>query len=327
MSKKLKVAIIDKEGAFSRCGDIYDGLALYIWKKTAEKYKLDYELICVPRNVNKTINELEQDKFDVVLGPISITSKRFSKALFSRPYYLSKLKIHRKKSESVLMKIFRNKELHTIFTLMAFLIIMFSFAMYHYTDASVQSSFYNTFLSFFSNIREFITIIDTSHSAVTYFNYTFVVVRYLFFTLVMTQLLNIVLKTTTVITEKELKTIKEVHTIRGSSYIEVIERLGMKAIPHPDANDIVKLINDSPTPIYWLDDNNVIQETIRNSKYMFEVESNQTELITDEFVIAVNNKLPKLLHKISKTLIDLESTNDLKQSCKSYMREDTGSCL
>jgi len=327
MSKKLKVAIIDKEGSFSRCGEIYDGLSLYIWKKTAEKYKLDYELICVPRNVNKTIDELQQDKFDVVLGPISITSNRFSKALFSRPYYLSKLKIHRKKSENILMKIFHNKDLHTIFTLMAFLIILFSVAMYHYTDAGVQGSFYNTFLSFFSNVREFISIVNNSNSAVTYFNYTFVVVRYLFFTLVMTQLLNIVLKTTTIITEEELKSIKEVHTMQGSSYIELIQRLGMKAISHPDANDIVKLIYESPTPIYWLDDNNVILQTIRNSKYMFAVESNQTELITDEFVIAVNNKLPKLLHKISKTIIELESTNDLKQRCKSYMREDTGSCL
>ena len=219
-SGKLKVAIIDDDAPFSTCRENIDGLSVYIWKKVAEINKLDYEFVCVPRNVNKAIEDLNKEKYDVLLGPISITEDRFHKALFSRPYYLSKLKIHRKRTENIFKKVLSNEALHYIFILMGILISVFSLAMTYYTGDSIQSSFYNTFLSFFSNIREFIT--PDKGMNPKHFNYAFVVIRYLFFTIVMTQLLNIVLKSTTIITEKELKKIKEVHTIAGSSYIDFI---------------------------------------------------------------------------------------------------------
>jgi len=324
-SDKLKVAIVDNDAPFSTCRENIDGLSVYIWKKVAEINKLDYEFVCIPRNVDKAIEDLNKDKYDVLLGPISITEDRFHKALFSRPYYLSKLKIHRKRTENIFKKVLNNEALHYIFILMGILISVFSLAMTYYTGDSIQSSFYNTFLSFFSNIREF--IVPEKGINPTHFNYAFVVIRYLFFTIVMTQLLNIVLKSTTIITEKELTKIKEVHTIAGSSYIGYIRRLGMKPVTHPNAYEIVKLLAESNENIYWFDDTNSIQQTTRNSKYNLETQSNETELITDEFAIVVNNKHPNLLKKISHTIVSLEGTGVLKRACKDYVGEDNGSCL
>lgn len=323
MPKKLKVAIIDKDLPFSTCESINNGLAIDIWKKTAEFHKLDYEFICVPRKVQLAIDNLEKDKYDVLLGPISITTKRFKQVLFTRPFYLSKLKIHRKKVKNIFQKIIFNQTLHYIFLIAILILSIFSIIYHEYTNNGLLNSFYSTFLSFFSNIREFISI----ENPPKYVNYSYSITRYIFFTIVMTQLINIVVTSSSTISSSELKEIKEIHTIIGSSYVEYIKQLGKKPITHKSADDIVKLISESDEYIYWLDDTNSIEQSIQNSKYNLVLESTEKELVTDEFVIAVNKKNQDILNKISETIVYLSDNGLLIQICKGYMGDNSGSCL
>ena len=69
---KLKIAIITDTLPYASCKPKYTGIAVDIWEKTVQKYKLDYEYICVSRDYDKAVNDLYKGKYDVVLADFSV---------------------------------------------------------------------------------------------------------------------------------------------------------------------------------------------------------------------------------------------------------------
>lgn len=69
-----------------------DGIAVNIWEDLADKKDWNYRYKTFS-NVEKALSAVESGKIDLVVGPISITSKRVKKLWFSQPYYQSSLAI------------------------------------------------------------------------------------------------------------------------------------------------------------------------------------------------------------------------------------------
>lgn len=69
------------------------GPAIDIFKRAAIKNNWRYKFFPVTGDVNTVIEELAKHKYDMLIGPISITSSRIQRVEFSRPFYLSKQKL------------------------------------------------------------------------------------------------------------------------------------------------------------------------------------------------------------------------------------------
>lgn len=69
-----------------------DGISMEIWQSTAAEAGWHYNIKSF-KTVDEALQNLENGKLDVVVGPISITSERTKKARFTQPYYQSSLSI------------------------------------------------------------------------------------------------------------------------------------------------------------------------------------------------------------------------------------------
>ncbi|SHF50111.1 amino acid ABC transporter substrate-binding protein, PAAT family [Salegentibacter echinorum] len=68
------------------------GISIDIWEEMAYKNNWQYRYISYP-TVNKALKAVEKGDSDLAIGPISITSSRVKKLMFSQPYYQSSLAI------------------------------------------------------------------------------------------------------------------------------------------------------------------------------------------------------------------------------------------
>ncbi|MEO8934642.1 MAG: transporter substrate-binding domain-containing protein, partial [Xanthomarina sp.] len=69
-----------------------NGIALDIWENLASKENWNYKYITF-KTVDEALLALKKDELDLVIGPISITSKRLEDIKFSQPFYNSSLTI------------------------------------------------------------------------------------------------------------------------------------------------------------------------------------------------------------------------------------------
>ena len=90
-ANQLKVGISGSPPFVIKSGDHVSGISLEIWRRVAEDNNLSYDLIPQPTQI-AGIEAVDEGSIDVLVGPISITSRRLSIAGidFTQPYFLSK---------------------------------------------------------------------------------------------------------------------------------------------------------------------------------------------------------------------------------------------
>jgi len=100
------------------------GIALEIWKIIADRESWDFEYVPF-ENVDNALLKLKKGDLDVVVGPISITSKRLENIRFSQPFYNSSISIiSRIESQSLWQKIKPLFSLNLLMAILIFLIIL-----------------------------------------------------------------------------------------------------------------------------------------------------------------------------------------------------------
>ncbi len=100
------------------------GIAVEIWHKIADENSLDYEFVHF-KNVDDALNMLRNDKLDIVVGPISITSRRLETMRFSQPFYNSSISIiSRTEKNTFWQKIKPFFSLKLVMAIFIFLIIL-----------------------------------------------------------------------------------------------------------------------------------------------------------------------------------------------------------
>ena len=156
-SKKLRVGILDSM-PYSSCKPTYRGIVVDIWKETAVKYNLDYEFICLKISYDDAIKKLKDDEIDVILAEISVVSRRFDWALYSRPFFVSELYIYRKEKKNFLSFLF-DVQIKYIFAIVLFFVFLYSFIFIYIFNIPVIDAFYKTILSF--NLNLFNNFINT----------------------------------------------------------------------------------------------------------------------------------------------------------------------
>jgi polar amino acid transport system substrate-binding protein len=90
-AKKLTVGLAGSE-PFVYQNDTTKGIAVDLWDEIATSKGWNYEFVQLP-DVEKGLYSLKRKKIDVLVGPISITSKRTINFSFSQPFYNSSLAI------------------------------------------------------------------------------------------------------------------------------------------------------------------------------------------------------------------------------------------
>ncbi len=325
ISNKLKVGVITNAYPFTFCRDDgkKKGLLIEIWEKIARKNQLDFEYICIDPKLtyDKIIEDIYENKYDLVLGDFSVNYKRWQKILFSRPYFVARIDVSRKVNSGI-TKIISNKWIILLISLCFFLIIVYSIIYMKINKSSFSNAFYNNFINFFTNMKE-VLIKDRSSANIKFLNVFWSIMRYLFYAMITAQIIRILVDPEDFITKKEFESIKEINVMEGTSFIDMVKSLGKTPIINKSYEEIINKLKNSNGNVYWLSDK-YTQNRI-NIKYDYELKLTTTKntIFLDENAIAINKKHSDLLHKINNTLTELQDDYSINSICSTYFNNLT----
>jgi len=328
-NQKLKVAVLKDALPFSDCteGGKPKGITVKIWEKVADKYNIDYEYLCVDRKYDDTLIDLSKGKYDVALAEFSVIDRRYELALYSRPFFVSKMKIYRKKNDSSLKNFLQNRIIKLLI-LSAFLILLiYTLIRKNALRIPILDALYDTYTIFFTNVKDFIPLNKRLNpTKIKIINGVWVFIRYVFFTIVVAQAINIIVKTTNHISDEEYDSIKSINVLKGTSYVDYVKNIGKQPSLNNTNQEIVDKLIKSNYNEYWLDDYNVIVNALDKSPNNLELDSTLTSVVNDEFAIAINRNHPDILEKINKMIVESQDNGDMLKLCKGYMKVDFENC-
>lgn len=102
----------------------YNGIAIEIWKKIAEKNSLEFEFDFF-ENIDDALQSLNNGSLDLLVGPVSITAERLETMHFSQPFYNSSISIiSRTESQTIWSKIRPLFSFQLLIAVLIFLMIL-----------------------------------------------------------------------------------------------------------------------------------------------------------------------------------------------------------
>jgi ABC-type amino acid transport substrate-binding protein len=326
---KIKVAVLKDALPFSQCGNDKDqkptGITVDIWEKVASNYGLDYEYICVNRKYDDTLKAVSKGEYDIALSEFSVIKRRYDLVHYSRPFYISKLSVYRREKENSFENFVTNDIVKIILVSALLMIVFYALLRMYIVKENFLFALYTTYTFLFTNIREFIAEGKRPKTSIKIVNSMWIIMRYIFLTIVVAQAINIIVKTTNYITDEEYRDVKKINVLKGTSYVDFIKQAGKTPVMNDNNQQIIEKLYNSRNE-YWFDDPNVINDAIERSKFKLKLNATLKPIINDEFTIAVNKKLPDLLDKINKTIVSLQDNGDMVRMCKGHMRENIENC-
>ncbi len=69
----------------------YHGVAVSMWEEIAARLSLKYSYIPIHSSYDQAVLDLAAGKYDILVGPVSVTHKRLQIISYSRPFFLNKM--------------------------------------------------------------------------------------------------------------------------------------------------------------------------------------------------------------------------------------------
>jgi ABC-type amino acid transport substrate-binding protein len=299
------------------------GIVVKIWENVAKKYKIDYEYICVDDSYNKLVDDVANDKYDIVLGDFSITLERIQKVLFTRAYYIGELRVFRKNRNNFITNIFFNRLLILLFVFFIFIVLLYTLVYKYFKHTSYITSFFIIFGNFFQN-NLYLFYPGTSNNFLRFINLSWSFIRFIFFAVIITQMVNIIVQTSSrEISEEEMIQVKDILVLDNSSDLEVLSSLGKNPVPVNTIEEAMKKIASSNGDVYWFGE---LTSTLSKAENI-NLEKSENLLFQDEMAVIVNKKYPDIVEKIDKTIIEMQDSQELLNICKIYMEDRYDACL
>jgi ABC-type amino acid transport substrate-binding protein len=323
--KKIKVGVLNDNYPFVTCDKERRGLIIEIWDKIVSKYNLTYELDCVTtENYDDAIKQLSQGKYDILLGDFSVIQRRWEIVNFSRPFYVAKIIIVRKSNNNI-RDIFTDERIILLFSLSLVLILIYAIISTTFTKETIANAFYITFINFFTNMREIFPNTKSKYFSkinIKVLNVIWTILRYLFYTVVISQIISVFVSASDFIDENELKSIKEILVQKGTSFVDLTKKMGKTPIELDTKKIIVDRLEKSNKNEYWLHDMFTLNNSIDKYAPTMKISTMNRTLFYDENAIAVNKNQPELLDMINDVITELQDNGTMNKICRGYFDKE-----
>ena len=328
--KKLRVAVINNASPYSNCKPVFEGITIDIWKRVAEKYNLDYEFICYDREYDNALIGLNNNDFDVVIADISVISRRYNLALYSRPFFISDIYIFRKKKDkSNILNIFKDIDLNYVLLTVFIIVIFYTFLVMYVMKLNFLDAFYKTFLSFLVDMGEIISLKSRTinYHNIKIINSLWALIVFFFRAFVITRILSIIVTETNVITLDEIEKVNNINVLKGSAYVDYVKQIGKTPVEVATTAEIIDKLKNSNGSEFWFDDPGIVTSELKKSNVIMQLDKTERAVLNDEYTIAVNKRLPQVLNMINATLVDMQNNGDMLRICKGHLTENYDRCL
>ena len=81
--------------------DDYSGISIEIWERAAKAANIKYKYVDAGKSYSQAIKDLANGKYDILVGPYSISEKNYQSVDYTTPYFISKIGLCVKKKSIV----------------------------------------------------------------------------------------------------------------------------------------------------------------------------------------------------------------------------------
>ena len=329
-TKKLRVAVFENALPYSNCKPpIFEGITVDIWKKVAEKYNLEYEFICYKREYDNALVSLNNNEIDVLVADVSVISRRYNLALYSRPFFISDIHIYRKNNNSSILEIFKNDNVKNILLIVFLIIIFYTFLIMYIMKLNFLDAYYKTFLSFLTVGGEIIPFKNKTINSynIKIVNSVWALILFFFRTFIITRIISSIVMNKNFISIDELEQVDNVNVLKGSAYIDYVKQIGKTPVEVATTAEIIDKLKNSNGSEYWFDDTSIVISELKKSNVIMQLDRTERPILNDEYAIAVNKRLPEVLNMINTTLINMQNSGEMLRICKGYLTDNYDKCL
>lgn len=86
----LRVGVLQASPFASQVGDHYQGLTIDLWEKIAANNHWAFSYLSAGTDESQAISQLQAGRFDILIGPLSVTGPSLAVVDFSRPFFINK---------------------------------------------------------------------------------------------------------------------------------------------------------------------------------------------------------------------------------------------
>lgn len=313
------------------------GPAIDIFKQAAIRNNWRYKLFPVKGDVNKLIKELTENKYDILIGPISITLSRIQLVSFSRPFYLSqeKLAIHRHTASPLkaVFDIIVSIPLGLVIFVILLLLLVSHIIWLAERDKNnempskyIHGILFSSWLfvaHFFkggllyrpkTNMARFILIIWLIIALSTF--------------LVATSTYTAYITARLVDTKKSIDSIEELEGVKiayvkGQEYETFPRSVGAIEVPASNMKKALLLVKDRK--VFGAIGGQIIMESELAKLHTSEVVISTMKLSNDEYAFALPLKSP-YLRPINLTIVEMRNKGEMMSTCKMYLGDKYLNC-
>ena len=132
-----------------RNGDNYSGIAIDIWETIAKKEDIEFSYVEVGPEEEDAIKKLQKNEVDILVGPYTITSKRYQHVGYTIPFYYSDIALASSRQTNNLENYINiSKTIGAIMFLFIFILFINNFINNFNKNASFAEFFINAIPTF-----------------------------------------------------------------------------------------------------------------------------------------------------------------------------------
>jgi ABC-type amino acid transport substrate-binding protein len=136
--------------------DSYSGISIEIWERAAKFANIKYKYVDAGKSYSQAIKDLANGKYDILIGPYSISEKNYQLVDYTSPYFISKIGLCVKKKsvpEQITYFIFKIISFLVLVLLISVLVNMFYLRLENKSLVSFQNIIDVTFENTFSLLQ------------------------------------------------------------------------------------------------------------------------------------------------------------------------------
>ena len=332
----VRVGVLGAAAPFSwqENGKFY-GVSVSLWESIARSAQLRSHMVAADSNIGAAISELESGKFDVLVGPISVTDARFSRLRFSRPYFLNHfaLVVHAPLDSrwSALLHSLKEPAL-TILPLVCSLIVLMTIAFYYIDYNNTRDTRGRKLFHAFWEVV--VILIQCEVFGET--RSTLKKILSLLWLLMSIGLLSLLIGTVSsafssfntqnaqyvTIRRADLDS-KTIAVVRGSASEQVVRLVGATPIFFNNTQEALEAVAQG-TVFGYIDDYLILKKGLT---HYTGVRMTQLHIKNDEIAFAVRRGKESLLEKIDAQIVAMQDDGRAEGVCRNHLGDDARLCV
>lgn len=335
--RPIRVAAVNEPPFVISQDKLSTGLVIDIFKFIAETQHWHYQITIVSEDIDAAIDAIAANKFDILIGPVSVTSERIARVDYGRPFFLSEIKLafntHSVSALETFYNLFKAIPLLIVgLVFLGFLLIsnLIWFAERSANEEMPKGYFKGTVFSFWVFVSHFLKggmfYRPTTTAARVVITFWFIVA--LSFYLIVTSTYTAYMTAKIVSASEPVHDVsdlsgKRLAYVKGEMYVKYIKAISAEPVPKANLVEAIDALQNQE--VFGVVEDSLILSTVIDASNFKDLTVSSFKFSSDEFSFAYPQNSP-IRNIVDQMIVTMQDTGEMATLCKLYLGKYYKNC-